>query len=70
MVRVPELQLAGALGDQQGGGRVLGVGDGVLQEQRPAGVGALTAATLLRLPAAAAGLLHFLEEEGRGVWKS
>lgn len=61
VVRVPKVQLAGALGDQQRGGRVLGVGYGVLQEQGHVGVVALSAAALLALPAAA-GLLHFLEE--------
>lgn len=62
VVRVPKVQLAGALGDQQRGGRVLGIGNRVLQEQGPAGVSALSAAALLALPAtAAAGLLHFLE---------
>lgn len=61
-VRVPKVQLAGALGDQQRGGRVMGVGYGVLQEQGHAGVVALSAATLLALPAAAGGLLHVLEE--------
>lgn len=63
VVRVPKVQLAGALGDQQRGGRVLGVGYGVLQEQGHAGVVAFSAAALFALPAAAAaaGLLHFLK---------
>lgn len=67
VIRVPKVQLAGALGDQQRGGRVLGVGDGVVQEQGHAGVVALSAAALLALPAAAA-LLGVLE--GRQIEKS
>lgn len=61
-IRVPKVQLAGALGDQQRGGRVLGIGYGVLQEQGHAGVVALSADALLALPAAAGSPLHFLEE--------
>jgi len=47
------VQLGGALGDQHGSGGVQGVGDGVLQEDRAAGLQALSVC-LLPLPATAA----------------
>ena len=61
-VWVPKVQLGGALGDKEGGGCVLAVGEWILQEHRNAALAALHVLQLLtgRLVFLVARLRHIL----------